>query len=241
FLKTIAVCDDERSIVQYISEAVQVRFQSRHIPVTVDGYQNPQELLGRLEGNTCYYALLLDIDMPGLNGIELCRRFRAVNKDALVVFVSNKEELVVQAFEVQPFRFVRKRRFQREIDDLIRALVQELERRTDRYLRFSNESDGTVYSVNIRKLVYVEASGKTCLLRSTEGCEEVRVQFQALYQHLAEHSFIQTHRSYLVNPYYIYRIDMDTILLDTGETIPLSRRRRDNIKDAYFRWSKGEA
>ncbi|MCC8065320.1 MAG: LytTR family DNA-binding domain-containing protein [Clostridiales bacterium] len=237
---TIAVCDDERVFVQYIAEVVRERFQSQHIPVTVDEYLHPQELLNRLEGNICYDVLLLDIDMPELDGIELCRRFRSANKDALVVFVSNKEELVFQTFEVQPFRFVRKRRFQKEIDDLIRALVQELERRIDWYLRFSNESDGTVYSVNVRKLVYVEASGKTCLLRSVEGTEEVRVQFQALIQQLTEHSFIQTHRSYLVNPYYIYRIDADTILLDTGESVPLSRRRREKIKDTYFRWSKGE-
>ncbi|MCD7802600.1 MAG: hypothetical protein LUH09_06855 [Clostridiales bacterium] len=42
------------------------------------------------------------------------------------------------------------------------------------------------------------------------------------------------------NPYYIYRIDADTVLLDTGETVPLSRRRRAQIKEAYFQWSRCE-
>ncbi|MGM9536871.1 MAG: LytR/AlgR family response regulator transcription factor [Candidatus Onthomonas sp.] len=237
---TIAVCDDEAAFASYLSTVIQERFQRRHIPVTVDSYLDPEELLKRLGGSICYDILLMDIDMPELNGIELCRQFRQAGGDSLVVFVSNKEELVFQTFDVQPFRLVRKSRFQEEIDKLCQDLIQELERRSDKWLRFSDESDGTVYSVNIRRLVYVEARGKYCRLCSVEKAEEVKIRFQDICRQLEPDSFIQVHRSYLVNPYYIYRIDLDTVLLDQGETVPLSRRRRNQIKEEYFRWSRCE-
>lgn len=235
---TIAVCDDERAAARYIAASVQERFQTRDRPAAVDCYTQAEELERRLEGGTRYDILLLDIDMPGLDGIELCRRFRARSGDALVVFVSNKENLVFQTFDVQPFRFIRKNFFSDEIDKLCRDLMEEMERRSDKWLRFEDKQE-TVYSVNIRKLLYVEAAGKLCRLVSVGAVEEVRYQFNDLAELLKKDSFIQIHRSYLANPYYIYRIDKESVLLDNGTVLPLSRRRRGEIKEQFFEWSRG--
>ena len=157
-----------------------------------------------------------------------------------MVFVSNKEDMVFRTFDVLPFRFLRKSRFEEEIDKLCRDLLLELERRQDRWIRFQTEPDGVVCAVNLQKLIYVEARGKLCVLRSTASIQEVRVKLSDMEQLLRPHDFLQVHRSYLVNPYYIYRIDADTVLLDQGERVPLSRRRREKLTQAFFRWSRGE-
>ncbi len=233
----IAVCDDEPVFVRMICDTVRKLLQQWKLAANVDGYDSAGDLLARLEGGICYDALLLDIDMPDMDGIELCRRFRTAQRGMLVVFVSNKEEMVFQTFEVQPFRFVRKRRLRQEISSTLLAVTQELNRRQDKWLRFHNETDGTVYSVNIRKLLYIEAQGKYCNLVSEDGNQQVRHQLQIFVDKLEGECFIQVHRSYLVNPHHIYRIDADTVLLDTGATVPISRRRRNQIKEDYFRWS----
>lgn len=238
---TMAVCDDEPMAARYIMASVTDRFQARNLPVTVDCYSNPAELERRLDSGTYYDVLFLDIDMPGLDGIELCKRFREHDGDALVVFVSNKEALVFQTFQVQPFRFVRKNHFSAEIDVLCRDLENELARRGDKWLRFHADQENAVYSINVRKLMYVEACGKYCRLYSTGKTHELKSRLKDLMTPLAEHDFIQIHRSYLVNPYYIYRIDTDTVLLDGGQELPLSRNRREAARDAFFCWSIGRS
>lgn len=235
---SIAVCDDEREAVQYIASRVTEQFRAKNRPVAVDWYTNPERLEKQLCAGTSYDILLLDIDMPKLNGIELCRRFRAKAGESLIVFISNKEELVFQTFDVQPFRFVRKSRFASEIEKLCQDLMVEMDRRSDKWLRFMDNREA-VYSVNIRKLMYVEALGKLCRLVSEESVKEVRIQFNELVETLDKHGFIQIHRSYLVNPYYIYRIDLEDVLLDCGVQLPLSRRRRSQIKEQFFDWSRG--
>lgn len=237
---TIAVCDDEPKIAKYISEQVTACLEEKRRPATVDWYSDPNELMRRLEENYCYDALLLDIDMPGLDGIALCRRFRNQDGDSLIVFISNREELVFQTFEVSPFRFIRKSHFIQELGRLCRDLDIELDRRKDTWLRFSNEREGTMYSLNIRKLMYVEAMGKVCRLCSTGDSREIKIRLQDLEEKLRDFGFIFCHRSYLVNPNFIYCIRDDVIVLDNDETIPVSRGKRQQTKDLFFQWSRSQ-
>lgn len=237
---TAAICDDEQDIARYVTDSVSARFSAQQKPISADWYTDSAALEKRMSSGLSYDVLFLDIDMPGLDGIELCRRFRKMGVDSLVIFVSNKEDMVFQTFDVLPFRFLRKSRFAEEIDKLCQDLLLELERRQERWLRFQTEPDGVVYSVNIQKLIYVEARGKLCLLHSAANNQEIRSRLSDLERQLKPHGFLQVHRSYLVNPYYIYRIDTDTVLLDQGERVPLSRRRREQLTEEFFRWSRGE-
>lgn len=156
----VAVCDDEQAHAQAIAQTIRHEFASRGYPVSTDVYANSTALMKRLEQGTCYDVLFLDIDMPMLNGIELCRRIREIKGNTLVVFISNCEEMVFQVFEVAPFRFIRKRRFSTEIGNVIRDLVVELDRRSSHFLRLQDERDDSLYSVNVRDLMYVEAQRK---------------------------------------------------------------------------------
>ncbi len=237
---TFAVCDDEPAMACLVADKIHAYYKEKHVQISVNCFSNPKNLQSSLLKKNCYDVLLMDIDMPGIDGIELCRNFRQNGGDSLIVFISNKEELVFQTFDVQPFRFVRKRRLNEELENLCRALTSELEKRMDVRLRFDNEVDGSVLSLSINKLIYIEARGKFCMLKTTEGEDEIRIQFQELQDKLAQFSFMQPHRSYLVNPRFIYRIGKDEILLDGGEQLPISRRRREKIKEAYFRWSRAE-
>jgi DNA-binding LytR/AlgR family response regulator len=234
---SVAVCDDEEVVARYISKCIAKRFREKQTAVMIDSYCEAGRLHKRIGSGTSYDILILDIDMPGLDGIEFCRKFRAAGGDSLVVFVSNKEDLVFQTFDVQPFRFVRKSCFQSEIDRLCKDLLEELDRRSDKWLRFTDDKD-VVYSVNVRRVIYIEAFGKTCKLVSADGEREIRLGFKHLQDLLREHDFLQIHRSYLVNPYYIYRIDMEEVLLDDGSTLSISRRRREKIKEEFFEWSR---
>lgn len=234
----IAVCDDVARAASHIAETVERRFEALGCPAVVDRYTSAVELEARLNAGGCYDGILLDIDMPTLDGIEFCRRFRKRGGEALVVFISNRAELVFQTFEVSPFRFIRKTHFTEEIDRVCRDMLEQFRRAEAQWLRFSNEKDDTVYALNVQKLLYVEARGKLCRFRSADGEKEIRIPLGSIAEKLSPFHFIQPHRSYLVNPACIYRIDADTVLLDNGEGVPISKYRREQTKEAYFDWCR---
>lgn len=234
---SIVVCDDVCETAEYIVARVRQKMNELHCQVKVVWYSDSQKLKRSIENGNYYDVMLMDIDMPGTNGIDLCKLCRQKGMESIIVFISAKEQMVFQTFEVQPFRFVRKAFFEEELDTLCRDLGKELEKRNEKWLRFYNESEDQIYAVNINKLIYVEARNKKCQLVSVNEEQSVLIKLGDLEEKLSEYDFIRVHRSYLVNPMHIFKIDQDMVKLTGGHTVPLSRRRREAIKEQYFQWS----
>ena len=100
----------------------------------------------------------------------MCIRDRAQAPDSLVIFISNKEELVFQTFEVQPFRFIRKSEYQKLLPALVDAISQKLEEQTKHLIFITEPGSGDIFSFDIRNIFYVEAQRKNCLIVTTEMC-----------------------------------------------------------------------
>ena len=173
----------------------------------------------------------LDIEMPELDGISLAKKIRSLNPDAIIVFISNKEELVFQSFEVRPFRFLRKNHFEEELPGFIIDLKKALTGQKKRSVVFENGSE--LISVSVSDLLYVEAMRKECVLHTTTGSITVKNKFSDTAEELSEHGFVQCHRSFLVNCRYIYSISRDGIVLDNKEILPVGRTHLEHVKEEF--------
>ncbi len=103
-----AIVEDEEVFLKRTRELLANTFKEKNVDVAFDFFMSGEELLPMIEQHFHYDIIFLDIEMPGMDGISVCRRIKEIAPDALVVFISNKESLVFQTFEVQPFRFIRK-------------------------------------------------------------------------------------------------------------------------------------
>ncbi len=189
-----------------------------------------------IEQHFHYDMIFLDIEMPGMDGISVCRRIREITPDALVVFISNKESLVFQTFEVQPFRFIRKSELGEMTDSLVSSIISELNKRQQTIIKFE-DSSGDVFSFDVKKILYVEAQRKECIIATEDGTTTLRSKLMTLETLLKGHNFIKIHRSFLVNMSAITRIQKDSVLLTNGEDLPISRNLRETVKQEFLRHS----
>ena len=231
-----AIVEDERAVARHLRTALGEAFRENGLAVEFDLYPGGEAFLSAYETGARYDVLFLDVEMPGMDGFSLCRRIRASEPEALVIFVSNREELVFQSFEVQPFRFMRKNSFDLELPALVRAVCQELARRTARTIRLTERPSGDICVVHINALRFAEAQRKDCRLVSDQGESLLRVKFMDLEEKLLPLGFLKIHRSFLVNPRYIFRIGKTSLVLTSGEELPISRGRAEEIKTAYLHY-----
>ena len=98
----IAICDDENRILTHTSSLIDIyQFQHLDTNLSVDCYTSGESLLENYTQPRQYHILLLDIEMPGMNGIETARQIRnTIDRNAIIVFISSYPEYMQESFSV---------------------------------------------------------------------------------------------------------------------------------------------
>jgi len=187
--------------------------------------------------------LFLDINMPGMNGLEVARQ---ASGRCHIVFVTAYDQHTLAAFEqgaadyllkpVQPARLATtvarlKERIGRPAPAL-EGLLRELGAGQRGFLRWINASQGqTVRVITVDDVCYFQAESKYTRVVTAEGESLIRKPIKELSQELDPSSFWQIHRSTIVNVHAIAGVVRDL----RGRT-QVRLKRRDEllaVSDAY--------
>jgi DNA-binding LytR/AlgR family response regulator len=98
----IAICDDNRQDLLHIASLVETYRNTRKTELTYVSFQNATELLSTLEGGN-YDVLLLDVLMPGINGIQAAREIREQDEQVKIIFLTSSPEFAVESYSVQAY------------------------------------------------------------------------------------------------------------------------------------------
>ena len=232
-----AICEDEKDIATYIEKTLAAEFGQHNISVEFDIFNNGNKLLEMIDEHYHFDMVFMDIEMPEIDGISICKQIRQTNNDTLVVLISNKDELVFSTFEVQPFRFIRKSHYDSLLPELVNALDTELQRRNPTIIKIVEPRSKDIYSFDVNKIAYIEAQGKNCIIHSIGDSTEIKILLSEIETLLADYEFIKPHRSYIVNYKYISTITKSTLELTNGENIPISRNRVDEVKHEFIKYT----
>lgn len=105
----IAICDDDAQAVARQEAIVRQSLQKAGIQCALTTYTQSGNLLADLRDDGFFYDLiLLNIEMPGLDGMALARQAQTVLPHVRIVFVTSHTEYAIDAFELSIFRYVPK-------------------------------------------------------------------------------------------------------------------------------------
>jgi DNA-binding LytR/AlgR family response regulator len=145
--------------------------------------------------------LLLDIEMPGMNGIELTRNIG--KKGPVIIFTTAKKDYAVEAFELHVADYLIKpvtpSRFLQAIErakELQHATTRELHD-TDNEFVFIRDS-GTLKRIKLDEILYLEAMGDYVKLHTSQKFHAVHSTLKAIEERLPDAKFMRVHRSYIV-------------------------------------------
>lgn len=234
------LCEDQNEELDYIASHLQKTFKANEVDVTFKKYTNGLAFLNELVSNKAQISadatlFFLDIEMPEINGIQLCKKLRTLFPDSLVIFISNREEMVFQTFEVRPFRFIRKQHFLEELPALVSAIIQELHSRLDSDICIQELHSDNIYTWQAKAIISVEAQGKYCLVKAINGSTHLHYRFKDFQVLLSPYGFIQPHRSFLVNYRFISRIEGNEMILEDNSHLPISRGKAAEVRTAFIK------
>lgn len=231
------IIEDEESIRSFFKSTLERLFKLNSVPVIFDEFATGDSFIASFEDYSLYDIIFLDIEMPGINGIDVCKKIRQMKADPIIVFISSKESLVFDTFEVEPFRFVRKRFFDEMAPQVVKDLKIRLEEKIRKVVSVTESFSGNIYTFDLNNLLYIEAQRKDCCFVTKTENVIIRIAFQEVMELLSDFSFVQTHRSYFVNLMHVFYIGKDQIELTTKDVVPVSRSKIDYVKTEFLNFS----
>ncbi len=236
----IAICDDEEAALSILSSSLQGAFRSHNVEVNIDTYTRPRVMLAQMK-STNYDLLFLDIEMPGLSGIDVAQQLRHDGNLVDIIFISNREDLVFDALRVNPRGFIRKTRFIQDVAGVIDTYFAYRNDKTQEKVLVVRQRDQVLH-ISIEKLKYIEGSGKKQLAVTVDREEPIEMSksMQELEEELSGFGFLRIHKGYLVNYRFIRRIGEDEVVLTDDQRLPVSRRKHQEVRDQYMEWMQQE-
>ncbi|KYP15184.1 LytTR family DNA-binding domain-containing protein [Flavihumibacter sp. CACIAM 22H1] len=175
--------------------------------------------------------ILLDIEMPGMSGIELTQAIR--NSQSLIIFTTSKKEYAAEAFELNVADYIVKpvnpARFLQAISkagELLQSKKEQFKSNEEEFV-FIRDS-AIVRRLKLDDILFAEAMGDYVKIHTAQKFYAIHTTLKSVEDRLPSSRFLRVHRSYLVA---LHKIDtiQDGLLIVQGKTVPVADTYRAEL------------
>lgn len=230
----IAVCDDNPKELERIKGCF-CRIQGYDLVCSYfDSTSTVMEIL-KTE-NSPYDLYILDIEMPGMNGLKLAKSIREKDSRALFVFLTSYTRYMKDVFDVVTFDFIEK-----PISD--EKLLQILERAAT-YLNITSQHfsfgyRASRYSLKYDRILYIEKKGRQALIHTFEDVYKTNMTLEEIWKQLNPKAFVHIHSSYIINLYNLDRKDNEIAIMRNGEKLHITKGYRRELAMRHYEFVQG--
>lgn len=220
----IAVVEDEPATCRLLQDYI-LRFQrERKAEIETETFSNGLDLVG--DYRPLWDVILLDIEMPIMDGMTAAHYIRKADQDVAIIFITNMAKYAIKGYEVNALDFVLKPvsyfAFAMKLDKAIAGLAKRnhsclLLQTESGMIRLSTEEITFIEVIHHRLQIHTETLDYTA--SGTLTMMEGRLQ---------EEGFVRCNKGYLVNLRHVKRIYADSVLVGHARLL-ISRRRREEF------------
>ncbi|MCC8042600.1 MAG: LytTR family DNA-binding domain-containing protein [Oscillospiraceae bacterium] len=230
---TFAICDDDGEQTKGLRRMLADWSADKPFSLQITEYEDAEEFSFDYPENPCD-LLLLDIEMKGINGMELAKKLRDRGDMLPIIFITGYSEYMSEGYDVEALHYLLK-----PISP--QKLYGVLDKYIERYSSHSREilvtCGGRALHIPTDSIIYIEAFGRKIQLhladKGTLDCGMNLGSFENVT------GLIHCHRSYLVNLRFVRSIGKNTAVLDNGEELPVSRRLFSDVNRQFIDFYTG--
>lgn len=231
----IILCEDDANDREALRQMlVKLLFDKEE--VIFECYEDGRDLVNVLETGRHIWAdlIFLDITMPGLDGMETARILRKHHVNSQIVFVTAREDMVYQGYEVHAFAYLLKSMVAEKLGPVIHSYLEEQKNQDRQYLMVTKKKRKERIPLNEIKYLVSDRRKIKAILESPNESTEFYMKLGDLEEHLGGAGFLRCHQSYLINTSHVLYQEEESIILTGGEKIPVSRRYQKEV-DQWIR------
>lgn len=232
----IAICDDDEIYRREIASCLDSYLIAQDNNFTYTEFSSGRDLLKKFQKPGDFHIVFLDVEMPGIDGLKTAEIIKTmVDRHVFIVFISNYPDYMQDSFRVHPYYYLVKPVSLEKIYSIMNEIVHEI---NEQFLLYTLiREDETEKTVNIRDIRYIDvADGKKGVLCFHFFDEKIQTKGKLgdWTEKLADYQFLPCHRGILLNLTCIHYFHNHSVILDNGETIPLSRGYERKLQQIFL-------
>ena len=234
----IAICDDEPSQLLLLERLAGEWAKQQKVELKVTLSRNSDQFLFGWEGKKDIDILLLDIEMPGMDGITLARRLREMGESLQIIFVTGMTDYVLEGYDVDAVSYLLKPVGKEKLFTCLDRARGRMGKAEPAVLL--DTAEGLV-RVKLMEICYVESMAHETMVHCLGDMEEIRCKagISQMEKALGEQSdgFYRIHRSYLVNMAHVERITRKEVYAASA-CLPIARGKWEAVNSSYLSYHR---
>ena len=218
----IAVVENELNVAQNDIVLLERYAKENSLSLETAIFQNGYEFLDTKEE---FDAVLMDIDMPGLNGMEVAEKLREKNKTIDIIFTTNLPQFAVDGYKVQALDFVIKPVTFPNLSFAMEKVVEK--KRNIVNGSFFLRIGGFAKRINNEEVLYIEMLNHYIVLHETD-MEPLRIRgsLKMIEDLLNPEIFVKINSGIIINISKVSSFENGLVLMEDGSNLPLSRSHK---------------
>jgi DNA-binding LytR/AlgR family response regulator len=230
----LAIVDDDKKLTDLLVSYITRFKKEQNMTMKVSVFHNPNDFLTNY--NKDYDLILMDIEMPGLNGIETAKELRRMDSRVVLMFITNMAQYAIHGYEVEAVDYVLKPVSYPDFLLKIQKAMRYIVRNQDKKLTL-NTQEGVVH-LHISDICYIEVMRHYLVYHSTQGNFTARGVMKEMEETLNSYHFVRSNHCYLVNLKYVEAINGNIVKVG-GDDLQISRNKKSEFLMEFTKYIGG--
>lgn len=224
----ILIAEDDPGCFQELNRFILDYGEETGRAFHITHYDNGEDLVERYRPE--FDLLLLDVDMPFLDGMTAAGHIRRIDPEVVIVFITNLAQYAIQGYSVNALDYILKPLSYFSFSQRLSRALRHVRSCREEYIAAAVKGGSRKLAVD--DIYYMEWLGHQLMIHTSSGVYPSTSLLQQMEEALADKGFIRCNKGYLVNLAYVDGIQ-DGCALIRGEKLLISRRRKAAFLAAF--------
>ena len=232
----IAIFDDETFYLESAKNILTKHFTDIDMDIyTLNTNESLDEYLPQIINSTD--IIIMDIEMPKINGIRLAEYIREHNKRVRLIFLTNYINYATDVYDTEHTYFVLKKDAEEKLPVALNKAILQLKKNHTATIVVDTLYSGKVI-LQIEDVLYMERIIRQTVIYTTKGQECTSMKLDKLTELFPSESWAQIHRSYVVNMHHIKKLASNDLTLSNDTVLRISRNHIKQFKEDFMNFIK---
>lgn len=210
----VLIADDEAGMRLLLRKVVEKNNGYKVVGEAADG-NSAVSLAEKLNPD----VIFMDVEMPGMNGIECAKKIQDINPRVIIIFATGYEEYMPEAFELYAFDYITKPFNIQRINQTLNRITSLYDNQKENIQispLYQNKSGLGKIIIRNREgfslideedIILIQRENRSTVIYTSDGQRYVTSEgLSELEERLDKNLFIRTHKSYIINISMVYKI-----------------------------------